>query len=316
MDANALGMKVSEFEGDAVLFYRSGPPPALKDLVEQSKKMFVGFHSHLKKFEFHRICQCGACSGANRLALKIIAHFGSAATMQVKDHVKFIGKDVIVAHRLLKNSVPEREYLLVTNESLDRLPDKGAEVAQFASGADAYDELGTLQYRYTSLARYMDDVKVEPPPPFALPSPVRVMEISRRINAPAERVFQLLIDLPGRMKWIDGIKTVEFRDDLPNQIGKQHRCVREGKDPEVVTSEVRITDVTMEFWETDIKKMGALRYLLRRAAADTTDASLEFFVRGNILVRLLFKALLERKLKRAFERSLANLAALCEVRAK
>ena len=35
-DANTLGMQVSEFEGDAVLFYRNGAPPSLQQLVQQA----------------------------------------------------------------------------------------------------------------------------------------------------------------------------------------------------------------------------------------------------------------------------------------
>jgi hypothetical protein len=42
-----------------------------------------------------------------------------------------------------------------------------------------------------------------------------------------------LIDLPARMQWIDGIKSLEFRDQDPNQLGKRHCCVRSGDDPEV-----------------------------------------------------------------------------------
>ena len=67
--------------------------------------MYLDFHTHLKKFEYARICQCGTCTGASDIALKMVAHFGSAGTMQVKNHLKFIGKDIIIAHPLLKNSV-------------------------------------------------------------------------------------------------------------------------------------------------------------------------------------------------------------------
>jgi hypothetical protein len=126
VDANTLGMKVSEFEGDAVLFYRNGAPPSLEQLVQQARKMYVDFHTHLKKFEYARICQCGACTGASGMALKMVAHFGSAGTMEVKNHLKFIGRDIIIAHRLLKNSVTVPEYLLVTQATCRGLPRRTA----------------------------------------------------------------------------------------------------------------------------------------------------------------------------------------------
>jgi hypothetical protein len=36
------------------------------------------------------------------------------------------------------------------------------------------------------------------------------------------------------------------------------------------------------------------------------------FVRGNFLVRLMFRAFMQNKLRIGFEKSLANLASLCE----
>lgn len=74
--------------------------------------MFVAFHAHLARIEHYRVCQCGACSTAASIKLKIVAHAGVAGTMQVKTHRKYIGRDIIVAHRLLKNNVPTAEYLL------------------------------------------------------------------------------------------------------------------------------------------------------------------------------------------------------------
>ncbi|MEP7058575.1 MAG: DUF2652 domain-containing protein [Caldimonas sp.] len=312
VDANTLELKVAEFEGDAVLFYRHGPPPPLEAIVEQARRMFVEFHGLLQRIEYLRVCRCGACTGASRLGLKVVAHHGAASTMAVKDHVKFIGRDVIVAHRLLKNSVPEAEYLLLTQATLARLGLADADTGTgFAPGADAYDDLGKISYRYRSLAGYLADVRFDPPPPSGLKDPVKMMRISRRIDASAERIYELLIDLPARMQWIDGIKSIEFRDDRPNQIGKVHRCVREGNDPEVVTSDARIGEQALEFWETDTKRLGACKYSLTKAADGATDVVLEFFVRRNLIVQLVFKALMQRKLKAGFERSLANLARLC-----
>jgi hypothetical protein len=312
VDANTLGLEVSEFEGDAVLFFRSGPAPSLDALVEQARRMFVAFHAHLKRMEYHRVCQCGACTGVSNISLKIVAHAGVSSTMQVKDHRKFIGKDIIVAHRLLKNTVPDREYLLVTQATLAGQPAAGAQLTTFSDGMTAYDELGNIEYCYKCLDCFMPEVEVEPPPPLGLKDPVRVMALSQHVDAPAEAVYQVLIDLPARMKWIEGIKSLEFRDQLPNHVGKIHRCVRDGNDPELVTSGVKVGPTTMELWETDLKGVGSCRYLLTKAPGNTTDISLEFFVRRNLIVRLVFKAMLERKLRTAFEKSLRNLAALCE----
>jgi len=316
VDANTLGMKVSEFEGDAVLFYRNGAPPSLEQLVQQARKMYLDFHTQLKTFEYGRVCQCGACAGAGSMALKMVAHFGSAGTMQVKNHVKFIGKDIIIAHRLLKNSVSVPEYLLVTQPTLSKIEDADGELVSFANGSDAYDNLGTIEYQFKSLDRYKDEVKVDPPLPAGLKNPRKMAQVTRRIDAPIEQVYQRLIDLPGRLNWIEGATKVEMSNDQPNHIGKTHRCVRGDEGVELMTTEVKVTDTTMELCETDLKKIMACRYLLTRAPGGKADVAVELFVRNNPIVRMIFKLLMEKKLKVFFEQSIANLGELCEKAAR
>ena len=313
VDANKLGLEVAEFEGDAVLFVRSGAPPSIDALIEQARAMFVAFHAHLQRIEYYRVCQCGACSTASSITLKIVAHAGSAGTMKVKDHRKFIGKDIIVAHRLLKNSVPTREYLLVSQATLDRVGTAADALGEFAGGSNAYDELGDISYRYKALDGYLSEVRVDPPKPFSLENPVRVLHLEQRIDAPADRVYQLLIDLPARMKWVAGIKSVQMPNDEPNHIGKVHRCVSDGGgDPELVTSAIEVRPDTMALWETDVGKRAACRYLVTRLPGAASEVTVEFYVQGNALMRLLFRALAQRKLAARFGQSLRKLASICE----
>ena len=72
-------------------------------------------------------------------------------------------------------------------------------LVSFANGSEAYDDLGTIEYRFKSLDSYRDEVKVEPPFPAGLKNPRKMTQLTRRINAPIERVYQRLIDLAGRI---------------------------------------------------------------------------------------------------------------------
>src|SRR4029079_7626254 len=76
INANQIGLEISEIEGDAILFYKYGDAPELKDLYAQVEKMFCEFHRHLVAYERRRICQCTACSSAIDLTLKVITHYG------------------------------------------------------------------------------------------------------------------------------------------------------------------------------------------------------------------------------------------------
>ena len=312
VDANAIGLKVAEFEGDAVLFYRPGTPPTLRELVQQAKAMYLALHAYLRKFAFTNVCPCGACSAVPCITLKMVAHFGAARVMQVKDHSKFIGRDIIVAHRLLKNSVAVVEYLLVTHATLAGVADGDREIASFVTGADTYDALGTVEYYFKALEPYRNEVKVEPPTPVRLARPHVMKRLTQRIEAPIEHVAQTVIDLPGRMQWVDGIVRVELPGDSANCIGTTHRYVRAAGDIAVMTSAMANTDTTFELWETDLKRTFALRWLLTRVAEGKTDLVVELFSGSNPIARLVFKAFVERKLTACFARSIANLAALCE----
>lgn len=115
LDANQMGLNVSEVEGDAILFYKLGESPNLEETYRQVEKMFLSFHKHLELYESQRTCHCNAYISAIHLSLKIITHYGEFTEFRIKDFLKLIGKDVIIAHQLLKNDIPQHEYWLITN---------------------------------------------------------------------------------------------------------------------------------------------------------------------------------------------------------
>ncbi len=103
INSNKIGLEVSEIEGDAILFYKYGDSPDLKEVYDQVEKMFCEFHKQLHTYDHRRFCQCKACTGAVDLTLKVITHYGEFTGYNVKNFNKLIGKDIIVAHQLLKN---------------------------------------------------------------------------------------------------------------------------------------------------------------------------------------------------------------------
>src|SRR5688500_16984597 len=102
INANEVGLEISEIEGDAILFYKFGASPNLQELYRQVEKMFCAFHKHLVAYEYRRFCQCTACTSAINLTLKIVTHYGEFAGYNVKNFHKLIGKDITIAHQLLK----------------------------------------------------------------------------------------------------------------------------------------------------------------------------------------------------------------------
>src|SRR5687767_3425445 len=70
INANNIGLEISEIEGDAILFYKFGDPPTLSELYKQVEKMFIEFHRSIITYEHRRYCQCKACMSAIDLTLK------------------------------------------------------------------------------------------------------------------------------------------------------------------------------------------------------------------------------------------------------
>jgi len=80
------------------------------------------------------MCNCAGCMGLEGLTLKFVAHAGEVAihgptgrhcpstTRRVRGREEIAGVDVILVHRLLKNAVPIREYLLMATPILAALP--------------------------------------------------------------------------------------------------------------------------------------------------------------------------------------------------
>jgi predicted nucleic-acid-binding protein len=157
IDANEMGLNVSEIEGDAILFYKFGETPDLNVTYKQVQKMFLAFHKRLEVYESLRTCHCNACISAINLSLKVISHYGEFAEFKVKDFATLIGKDIIIAHQLLKNDIPKHEYWLITsNLSEGKSPQNFTSLIEWAEGSKKLDE-DEISYHFTQLGHLLND---------------------------------------------------------------------------------------------------------------------------------------------------------------
>jgi hypothetical protein len=139
-------------EGDAILFYKLGESPDLDVTYKQVEKMFLSFHKQLELYESRRTCECNACISAIHLSLKIISHYGEFIEYRIKNFFKLIGKDIIVAHQLLKNDIPQHEYWLITNNlSGGKRPAKFAPWIQWDHGTKRVNE-NEISFHFAQLS--------------------------------------------------------------------------------------------------------------------------------------------------------------------
>jgi hypothetical protein len=111
-------LSVAELEGDAVFFYALGSAeelPAVADQVKhQIPRLFRAFAREIKLLESTSKCHCEACSNIGGLHLKQVVHAGEVAVEKMGRFEKLFGLAVIMVHRMLKNSVPANEYLMLS----------------------------------------------------------------------------------------------------------------------------------------------------------------------------------------------------------
>jgi hypothetical protein len=118
IDRAAHPLIVNKLEGDAALLHgelAEGDLAAAREMLAQVKAFFPAFHGCLgRQRETRANCVCDACTGIEHLQLKAFVHFGEFAIKQVRQFQELAGEEVILVHRLLKNRVPRREYVLLS----------------------------------------------------------------------------------------------------------------------------------------------------------------------------------------------------------
>jgi uncharacterized protein YndB with AHSA1/START domain len=140
---------ISGFRGDAIFMYipeTSFVQP--QSVLEALENLYCAFSSTLKQMQYHTTCTCRACKGLALLDLKMVVHYGSYLVQQMGDREELLGADVIVPHRMLKNSVIEqtgiKAYALFSEAAMQAL-----RLREFCAAlydyADSYEHIGEVK---------------------------------------------------------------------------------------------------------------------------------------------------------------------------
>jgi len=146
---------ISGFRGDAILCYV--PEDSALDgeiIYSQINKIYDAFNSKIKEMQIDPPCSCRVCSTISLLDLKIFVHFGEYLLQKVGDREELLGSDVIVAHRMMKNSVVKdtgiKSYLLLTEAAFIHLG-SNTTYSDFIKHSENYDDVGQVNMLVASL---------------------------------------------------------------------------------------------------------------------------------------------------------------------
>ncbi|MEM8642080.1 MAG: DUF2652 domain-containing protein [Cyanobacteria bacterium P01_G01_bin.54] len=143
-----IPLQIAKLEGDAVFMYclksesRSGQPEH-EALGAKLLTFVTAFMGKLRELSYGSVCGCSACRNMEQLRLKIVAHSGEALFYQLDRFEELAGPDVITVHRLLKNSLSARQYILLTDVAAQEIhfPD----TVHLQPHLEEYADLGKIQ---------------------------------------------------------------------------------------------------------------------------------------------------------------------------
>lgn len=120
INAAEYPLTLNKLEGDAAFLFalmEDDYEVVAKDILKQVLNFFPVFqHKSAELSHDTSYCDCDACTQINRLKLKAFLHHGEVVIKKIRQFEELAGENVILIHRLLKNSVTRNEYVLMTKE--------------------------------------------------------------------------------------------------------------------------------------------------------------------------------------------------------
>lgn len=143
-----IPFEVSKLEGDAIFMYAIKPGSQSWEVMSKTignkiLQFLDIFSDKVKELSESNICGCTACLNVSKLKLKIVIHSGRALIYQLGKFEELSGVDVILVHRLLKNSIESNEYVLMSETAFNEIIFPSD--VQFHQSKECYEEIGDVK---------------------------------------------------------------------------------------------------------------------------------------------------------------------------
>ena len=137
-------LTINKLQGDAALFYgiSSTNENLPHEILKRLQTSFEVFNQRLDELKFVESCKCGTCADIGNLKLKSFVHYGDFLIKEINQFKEIAGQDVILAHRLMKNSISVSEYMLFT-KSFTELKEVNF-LGSIENRVEKYDDVGNV----------------------------------------------------------------------------------------------------------------------------------------------------------------------------
>ena len=219
--------RLNKLEGDAAFVYALEGEIEASKLLDTIEATYFAFRMRVRDINYATSCNCEACRLIPQLDLKVIAHYGRFTRRRIAGGEELAGPDVILIHRLLKNSVRESMdvggYALHTEQCLHALGIE-PQVLTLVEHMEHYDDVGDVVCYVDDLAERWKYER-ERRRVFVLPSEAE-FELGADLPAPVPVVWDWITSPEKRLQWERNIERIdETTTGGRRGVGTTNHCV-------------------------------------------------------------------------------------------
>ncbi len=215
-DGLASPMRFVKLEGDAVFCYADAATFSDGErLIELIEACYFDFSNRLLDMTRATTCRCDACKAIPSLGLKFVTHYGSYMIEREDGREDLAGPDVILIHRLLKNTISEgggpQAYAFFTEACLQQLPPS----LNLPAHSETYESFGETTGGVHDLKPVAEGMREERRE--YISSADADLEVGGESPVPPSVLWQYWVDPEKRLRWQSGQTAI---DNNPNQSGR------------------------------------------------------------------------------------------------
>lgn len=215
--------KLAKLEGDAVFYFAYSSEVGEGDrILDNIEACYCDFASHLVDMKHATTCTCAACREIDKLGLKFVAHYGTFLVQRIGANEELSGADVILAHRLLKNSLPPatNSYALLTQACLERT----GKPSHFEDHCEEVEHLGQVSGAYGCLHAVYEETRSRQTVFIAREDADLIHEAV--FEASPEELWIYVLDPVHRLKWQGRTTHVKNlrNEDGRFSVGAENHC--------------------------------------------------------------------------------------------
>jgi uncharacterized protein YndB with AHSA1/START domain len=220
-------LRLAKLEGDAVFCVSDDAEPIEGEaLLGALESTYLAFARRRRTVALSSSCRCDACRRTPELDLKFCAHYGTFVEHRIVGSRELVGSDVVLAHRLLKNTVAEshglRGYALLTDPCIQAL-----HLPALEPHVERYDDVGEVRCGLIDLGARWEAEQSAQRSVVAREQAAVLFEDD--VDAPQRQVWAAMTEPAHAMRWRVGVDDIRERNPSGDRgVGTVTHCVHGG----------------------------------------------------------------------------------------